>query len=81
MLPQLVWLSGLSASLRTEGLLVQFPVREHAWVTGQVLSWGRARGNPLMFLLHIDVSFPLSPSLFLSLKINKIFFKKIKKKC
>ena len=28
----LVWLSGLSASLRTKGSLVQFPVRAHAWV-------------------------------------------------
>ena len=37
-LPWLVWLSGLSASLRTQGLLVQFPVREHAWVADQVPS-------------------------------------------
>ena len=34
--PWLVWLSGLSAGLRTKGLLVQFPVRAHAWVAGQV---------------------------------------------
>ena len=31
-LPQLVRLSGLSTSLRTEGLPVRFPVRAHAWV-------------------------------------------------
>ncbi|KAF6119515.1 hypothetical protein HJG60_010012 [Phyllostomus discolor] len=31
-LPWLVWLSGLSASLRTERLLVRFPVRAHAWL-------------------------------------------------
>ena len=28
--PWLVWLSGLSARLRTEGSLVGFPVRAHA---------------------------------------------------
>ena len=44
-LPWLVWLSGLSASLRTKGYLVQFPVRAHAWVAGQVPSRGRLRGN------------------------------------
>ena len=36
MQPWLVWLSGLSASLRTKGSLVQFPVRAYAWVAGQV---------------------------------------------
>ena len=34
--PWLMWLSGLSASLRTKGLPVLFPVRAHAWVAGQV---------------------------------------------
>ena len=59
----LVWLSGLSASLGTKGLPVQFPVRAHAWVAGQVPCWGRARGNhTLMFL-----SLPPFPSL----KTNK----------
>ena len=29
--PGLVWLSGLSASLKTKGSLVRFPVRAHAW--------------------------------------------------
>ena len=33
---RLEWLSGLSASLRTKGSLVQFPIRAHAWVSGQV---------------------------------------------
>ena len=33
--PWLVWVSGLSASLRTKGLSVRFPVRAHAWVLGQ----------------------------------------------
>ena len=55
-------LSGLSAGLRTKGLPVGFPVRDHAWVAGQIPSRGCTRGNhTLMFL-------PLFPSL----KINKI---------
>ena len=41
----LVWLSGLSAILQTERLLVRFPVRAHAWVAGQVPGWGYGRGN------------------------------------
>ena len=60
-LPWLVWLSGLSAGLRTKGPPVQFPVRAHAWVVGQVPTRGLTRGNhTLMFL-------PPFPSL----KINK----------
>ena len=31
-LPWLVWLSGLSTSLRTKGSQVRFPVRTHAWL-------------------------------------------------
>ena len=38
--PWLVWLSGLSSVLQSKGLLVQFPVRVHAWVAGQVPSGG-----------------------------------------
>ena len=34
--PWLMWLSGLSAGLGTKRSLVQFPVRAHAWITGQV---------------------------------------------
>ena len=50
-MPWLVWLSGLSAGLRTKGSLVQFPVRAHAWVVGQVPSGGHTRGkHTLMFL-------------------------------
>ena len=41
----LVWLSGLSVRLQTERLLVRFLVRAHAWVVGQVPSWGLARDN------------------------------------
>ena len=48
--PWLVWLSGLSASLQTKKLPVQFPVRAHAWVVGQDPIWGNARGNLSMFL-------------------------------
>ena len=33
----------------------------HAWVAGQVPGWGHARGRQSMFLLHVDVSLPLSP--------------------
>ena len=43
--PWLVWLSGLSAGPRTKGLLIQFPVRTHAWVAGQDPSLGYVRGN------------------------------------
>ena len=42
----MVWLSTLTAGLPTKGSLVlQFPVRAHAWVAGQVPSRGRVRGN------------------------------------
>ena len=44
-LPWLVWLSGLSAHLLTKRSLVWFPIRAHAWVAGQVPSWGSGRGN------------------------------------
>ena len=57
----LVWLSGLSASLRTKGLPVQFSVRARAWVAGQVSSGGHVRGS------HIYVSLPLFLLLFPSL--------------
>ena len=42
--PWLVWLRVLSAGLRTKGSPVQFPVRAHAWVVGQVPSIGCVRG-------------------------------------
>ena len=32
-----VWLSELSTRLQSKGSPVQFPVRAHAWVTGQVV--------------------------------------------
>ena len=54
----MVWLSGLSASLETQRLLVRFPFRTHAWVVGQVPGWGCAIGNQSMYLSHIYVSLP-----------------------
>ena len=43
--------SGLSAGLRTKGSLVRFPVRVHAWFSGQTPNRGHTRGNhTLMFL-------------------------------
>ena len=69
--PRLVWLSGLSASLPTKRLPVRFPVRAHAWVEGQVPSWGRAGGNQSMYLSHIDASQALSFFLPLYLQMNK----------
>ena len=60
-MPWLAWLSGLSASLKSKRLLVQFPVMAHAWVADQVPSGGRMRGNhTLMFL---SPYFYLLPSL------------------
>ena len=51
---------------------VRLLVRAHPWVAGQVPSRGRARGKRILMFLS------LSPSLPLSLKINKKKFKKIK---
>ena len=64
-LPWLVWLSGLSTSLRTGRSQVWFPVRAHAWVLGQVPNLGRARGNQLIYLscVHWCFSAFLSPFL------------------
>ena len=43
----------------TKRSLIQFWAR--AWVVGEVPSWRCARGNPSMFLLHINVFFPPFP--------------------
>ena len=61
MKPRLVWLSELSTGLQTKRSLIQFPVSAHAWVMGQVPSWGHVRDNQLMYLSHmyIDISLPL----------------------
>ena len=42
-----MWLSGLSASLQTKGMLVRFPVGAHAWVVGQAPGEGPMRGRRL----------------------------------
>ena len=72
-----MWLNGLSTGLRNERLPVRFLVRARAWVAGQVPSWGCARGNKIdVSLTHGCFSPSLSPSLPLSLKVNKIFKKR-----
>ena len=57
-MPWLVLLSGLSASLRTKGSLVRFPVRAHAWVAGPVPSRGHVRGNHTLMFLSFTFSLP-----------------------
>ena len=69
LLPWLVWLSGLSVSLWIEKSLVQFPIRAHAWVVGQVLQRGCVRQLINVSLTHRCFSSSLSPSFSLSLKI------------
>ena len=48
--------------LRIKGLLVQFPVRAHAWVVGQVPSRGIMRDSHTLIFLSLSFSFtsPLS---------------------
>ena len=66
--PWLVWLSGLSAGLRTKGSLVQSPVRAHAWVASQVPSdppmatTHCERGNYTLMFLSLSFSLPSSLS-------------------
>ena len=63
------WLSESNASLWTKGSLVRFPVREHAWVMGQVPGREHVRGNHTLMFLSLSFSYT-SPCL----KIN--FLKK-----
>ena len=51
---------------------VQFPVRVHAWVAGQVPSRGLMKGNNTLKFLSLF----LLPFCSLKIKINKIFFLK-----
>ena len=67
-----MWLSGLSTGRQTKGSLVQFPVKAHAWVAGQVPSGRHVRCNHTLMSLSLS----LPPSLPLCLKINKILKKK-----
>ena len=69
-MPWPVWHIGLSDSLQTKELPVRFPVRAHAWVAGQVPSWGYVSGNHTLMFLSLSLYLPLS------LKINKTSFKK-----
>ena len=66
-----MWLSGLSAGLRTKGLQVQFPIRAHDWVAGQVPSRERSRDNHTLMFPSLSPSLPLSKT-----KRNKILKKK-----
>ena len=76
-----MWLSGLSTGLRTERLPVQFPVRAHDWVAGQVPRWGRATVRCFSFSLFLP-PFPslktknkkLVPTSLLKELINQVFF-------
>ena len=70
--PWLVWLSGMSTSLWTKRSPIQFPVRAHSWVVGQVPSWGTCERQLInVSLTHWCFSPSFSFSLPLSLKINK----------
>ena len=71
-----MWLRGLSAGLRTKGLLVRFPVRALAWVVGQVPSRGRSSGSHTLMFLSLPPSFP-----FFKNKEIKSFFKKKNDRC
>ena len=73
--PWMVWVSGLSAGLRIKWSPVQFSVRTHAWVAGQVPSTGHRSAT-----IHGCVSSSLSPSLPLYLKINTYNLKTKRKK-
>ena len=56
--PWLLWLSGLSAGLRTKGSQVHFPVRAQVWVSGQVPSKGWVRSNNTLVFLSLSFSIP-----------------------
>ena len=52
--PWLMWLSGWSA----KGSPVQFTVRAHTWVAGQVPNRGSLRGNHTLMFLSLSFSLP-----------------------
>ena len=70
-LPWLLWLSGWSAGLQTERLLVRFLVRAHAWVGGRS-PFGGTREATSQCFFHTLMFLSLSFFLPFSLKINKI---------
>ena len=73
-MPRLVWLSGRVLACERKGHLVQFPVRAHALVAGQVPSRGHVRGNRILMFPSLFFFLPLCQN------INKIFKKKKIKK-
>ena len=48
--------------LQTKGLPVQFPLRAHAWVVGQVPSMEHTRDNHTLMFLFLSSSLPSSLS-------------------
>ena len=48
----------IECGLQTKGSLVQFPVRAHAWVVGQVPSGGHVRGHHTMMFLSLTFYHP-----------------------
>ena len=55
----LVWLSVLSACLWTKGSPVQFPVKAHAWIAGQVPLCGMHERQPhTLMILSLSFSLP-----------------------
>ena len=71
--PWLGWLSGLGVILQTKGSPVQFPVRTHSWVAGQVPGWGHVCERLIdvsLTSIFLSCSFSL-PSLLAQNKINK----------
>ena len=54
-----MWLSGLSASLRTKRSPVPFPVRADAWVAGQIPSEECVRGNHTLMFFFLCSSLSL----------------------
>ena len=73
-MPWLVWLSGLSTSLRNNGWPVRFPVNEHAWVAGLVPQREHARSNDTLMFLSLSFSLPspLSKNKYIKSLKNKI---------
>ena len=57
--PWLVRLSGLSSGRGTKGSLVQFSIRAHAWVVGQVCNWGHVRSQHGTLVDVIGVFLPV----------------------
>ena len=53
----------IECGLRTKGSPVQFPVRAHAWVVGQVPSGGHVRSNHT--LMYLSLPCPLSKNKYI----------------